>query len=127
MKKAPFVGRMHEMQQLENLIRKKTSSLVVIYGRRRIGKSRLIEEFGQKYRFIRFSGLPPTKNITQQDQKNEFLRQLKKIMGYSSINTTDWGDLFSLLVKETNKGRVIILFDEISWMAYKDRKCSRGM
>lgn len=120
MKKTPFVGRLQELNQLRNLTKKKTSSLVVLSGRRRIGKSRLIEEFSKNYRFLKFSGLPPTKNITSQDQKNEFIRQLNKITGYSSIQATDWGDLFSLLAKETNEGKAIILFDEISWLGYQD-------
>jgi hypothetical protein len=32
----------------------------------------------------------------------------------------DWGDLFTLLAKQTSEGRVVILFDEISWMGSKD-------
>jgi uncharacterized protein len=120
MKKTPFVGRFQELKQLENLTRKQSASLVVISGRRRIGKSRLIEEFGQKSRFLRFSGIPPTINITKQDQKNEFIRQLKQITGLSSIHTTDWGDLFSLLAREVSTGKVIILFDEVSWMGHND-------
>ena len=73
MKKTPFVGRCQELEQLKSLTRKKTSSLVVVYGRRRIGKSRLIEEFGKEFRFLRFSGIPPTPKTTAQDQKNEFV------------------------------------------------------
>lgn len=48
MKKSPFIGRLDEMRRLKNLTRKKSASLVVVYGRRRVGKSRLIEEFGEK-------------------------------------------------------------------------------
>jgi hypothetical protein len=72
MKKPPFIGRLEEMKRLGNLTRKRSASLVVVHGRRRIGKSRLIEEFGKKFRFLRFSGLPPVKHGTEQDQRNEF-------------------------------------------------------
>jgi AAA+ ATPase superfamily predicted ATPase len=42
-----FIGRKAEIEQLKTLYKKKTSSLVVVKGRRRIGKSRLIREFAQ--------------------------------------------------------------------------------
>ena len=44
----PFYGRSEELHRLEQLLLKKTASLVVIKGRRRIGKSRLISEFSKK-------------------------------------------------------------------------------
>ncbi len=47
MNESPFYGREDELSRLSRLLKKKTSSLVVIKGRRRIGKSRLIQEFGK--------------------------------------------------------------------------------
>lgn len=40
-----FIGRKKELESLKGLFRKTSSSLVVIRGRRRIGKSRLAEEY----------------------------------------------------------------------------------
>src|SRR3989344_3165827 len=120
MKKSPFIGRAEEMKLLENLTRKKSASLVVVHGRRRIGKSRLIEEFGGKYRFLRFSGLPPGNKITAQDQRNEFAKQLATQTALPSLQVPDWSDLFTLLAQQTKEHRIIILLDEISWMGSKD-------
>jgi hypothetical protein len=36
------------------------------------------------------------------------------------LQAADWFDLFTLLANQTREGRVIILFDEISWMGSKD-------
>ena len=41
---ALFVGREKEREEFRQLLRKKTASLVVCEGRRRIGKSTLIRE-----------------------------------------------------------------------------------
>lgn len=41
-----FIGRTEELEHLKQLLTKKSAGLVVIRGRRRIGKSRLINEFG---------------------------------------------------------------------------------
>ena len=57
---APFIGRRLELDELRQQAKKRTSSLIVVKGRRRIGKSRLIEEFGKSAKFYSFSGLPPT-------------------------------------------------------------------
>ncbi|MDR3623566.1 MAG: AAA family ATPase [Chlamydiales bacterium] len=68
-----FVGRKKELQMLNELFKKKSASLVVIRGRRRIGKSRLAQEFAKKTLHYVFSGLPPTSGITSADQKEEYL------------------------------------------------------
>src|SRR6202035_4868411 len=63
----PFYGRKHELQRLEELAGKKTASLVIIKGRRRIGKSRLATELARRlpgYGALSFQGLPPTAHLT---------------------------------------------------------------
>ena len=120
MKKPYFIGRIKELTALNDLTQKKSASLVVIRGRRRIGKSRLVEEFAKKYRFIRFSGLPEGDKLTTQDQKNEFVKQLAQATELVEINATDWTELFNALASQVKTGKVIILFDEISWMASGD-------
>ena len=47
-----FVGREKELEKLNVFLKKKSASLIVIRGRRRIGKSRLIEEFAKKTTFF---------------------------------------------------------------------------
>lgn len=116
----PFIGRKDELKDLDLLLKKKTASLVVIKGRRRIGKSRLIQEFGTKHKFYQFTGLAPTKDSTIQSQLNEFARQLSIQTGLPEIVADDWSKLFILLAEKTRTGKVIILFDEISWMGSKD-------
>lgn len=116
-----FVGRERELRDLKLLLERKTASLVVIKGRRRIGKSRLIEEFSKEKVFLRFEGIAPTKYTTAQDQRKEFARQINeqlKIPGLEQIK--DWGDLFTVLAESVKNEQVIILFDEITWMGSKD-------
>lgn len=120
MVKIPFVGRRHELSLLHDLLKKKTSSLVVIKGRRRIGKSHLVKEFSRNKQYYVFSGLPPTKYTTAQSQRNEFANQLASQTGLPEIIADDWNKLFLLLAEKVKSERVIILFDEISWMGSKD-------
>ena len=115
-----FVGRKTELKSLNLLLTKKSASLVVVKGRRRIGKSRLIEEFAKEKRFIRFSGLPPTEDVSAQFQRDVFAKQFGQQLGLPGLQATDWADLFTLLAKQTKSGRVIVLLDEISWMGSHD-------
>src|SRR3990167_11313354 len=116
----PFIGRASELTSLVDLTKKRTSSLVVIKGRRRIGKSTLVEHFARNTRFLHLAGLPPTEKTTAQSQRDEFSKQLALNLNTPRIIGDDWNNLFLSLARETNMGPVIILLDEISWMGSKD-------
>ena len=68
--KDPFFGREHELQILKNLLSKRTASLVVIKGRRRVGKSELILQFKQERPAVYFVG----KQAPAPLQVRDFLR-----------------------------------------------------
>lgn len=119
-KTAPFVGRKEPLNELSLLSKKKTSSLIVIQGRRRIGKSRLVREFGRNKNLYVFSGLPPTPKTTAQSQREVFASQLSEHFALPGLKAENWGELFSVLAKFTRKGKVILFFDEISWMGHLD-------
>ncbi len=116
----PFVGRESELQRLDDLAKAGRACLVVIKGRRRIGKSRLAEEFGRHKTFLSFSGLAPVKGVTAQDQRDAFARQLATLFQLPAFTFSDWSDGFAYLSKYLSKKATIILFDEISWMGSKD-------
>lgn len=115
-----FIGRQKELEALNGLLHKKSASLVVIRGRRRVGKSRLAEEFAKSFpkAFI-LSGMPPVNRINAATQRAEFLRQLQeyKLPIYTS---DDWGNLFHDLAQRTAHGPALIVLDEITWMGSKD-------
>src|SRR3989338_7206382 len=114
-----FIGREKELKLLKRLAQQRSASFLVVRGRRRIGKSRLIEEFSKPYKLFSFSGIAPTPQTTAQDQRDEFAMQLVN-QGFPKIRMEDWNELFWLLADKSKKGRVVILFDEISWMGSED-------
>ena len=115
-----FIGRDTELHELKKIQERQSANLVVIQGRRRIGKSRLIEEFAKHQKFYSFIGIAPTKDTTKEMQLEEFARQLSEQFSLPKFTMDDWGDLFTMLYKQVTTGRVIILFDEISWMGSLD-------
>ncbi len=116
----PFYGRKEELDRLAGLLKKKTSSLVVIKGRRRIGKSRLILEFGKGLKTVIFTGLPPTENTTAQTQREYFVQQMERLLGIRGLRADEWGDIFWHLSQATQSEQVLVVLDEINWMGSFD-------
>ncbi len=118
-----FIGRKAELERLKALYKKKASSLVVVKGRRRIGKSRLIGEFAKisgSQTFWSFAGLAPEDGISAQQQRDNFARQLALMLKIPPMSFLDWSDAFEHLSLHIKPGDIILL-DEISWMGSKDQ------
>jgi hypothetical protein len=118
--KDAFLGRQRELKLLQGLLTKRSASLVVLKGRRRIGKSRLAEEFAKPLKSYTFVGLPPERRTTAQMQRAEFVGQMQRILGVPGISTDDWSDIFWHLANHVAEGRALVVFDEINWMGSKD-------
>lgn len=117
-----FLGRMREKELLSSCLNRTAgSSLSVVYGRRRIGKTRLVEESFKEATLLKFEGLEGQPTAEQQSQ---FLRRLAEVAGareYELVRTSKWTDILILLsryVAAHEKGKpVVVLLDEFQWMA----------
>ena len=95
-----FVGRAAELAELCRLLDSRQANLVIVEGCRRIGKSRLVEEFGRGEGFLQFVGLAPTPETTAQIQRDEFSRLLSSQTDLPKLTSDDWGSLFQLLARK---------------------------
>lgn len=103
---SPFIGREPEIATLKDLLNKKSASLIVVRGRRRIGKSRLLAKFGKEMKSFFFSGIPLVEKTNARLQREEFAGQMER-MGLPGAKFDDWSNLFWFLSKHTEKGRVL--------------------
>ena len=117
-----YIGRMEERAEFRRLLGKRTASLVTCQGRRRIGKSRFIHECAQEAdHFFSFMGLPPREDMTRQVQLDAFADQLAKQTKVPKVALDGWPTAFQLLASQLQaNGTVVLLLDEISWMAAGD-------
>ncbi len=117
-----YIGRSEERQEFRRLLQKKIASLVTVQGRRRIGKSRFIAECAEEAdHFLSFMGLPPREDITKQAQLDAFAGQLAKQTKAPKLSLDGWPSAFQLLASQLPvSGTVVMLLDEISWMAVGD-------
>ncbi len=126
-----FIGRKNELALLETLHQKKIANFIVVKGRRRIGKSTLIEKFAENKIFYSFSGLPPVAKNEDSSASNRSTRQLDAFFNQLKIyfpeisleieNQKTWWALLNFLgdqvLQHTNSSqKIILLLDEISWM-----------
>ena len=114
-----FIGREEDLNALRALKSKKSASFVVVKGRRRIGKSRLIKEFAKDYTNYSFAGFPPHTGSTADFERKTFALQLEKVFGVP-VRYDSWYELFIFLSQQTKDQDAVILLDEISWMGSKD-------
>lgn len=117
----PFIGRQRQLAKLRQIASNRIASLIILKGRRRIGKTRLAEEFGKEFNSkLVFTGLPPTEGMTAQMQRDHFASQLARQLIIPMPKSKDWNDLFWALAHYVKEGHVLIIFDEISWLGMND-------
>ncbi len=112
-----FINRESELKHLEEEYSKDTSKLIVLYGRRRVGKTALIEEFGKnKKDFIYY--LADQQTETQQIES--FKERVYEYTHDDFLMKTrfeNWDQFFSYLTKilPADK-RFVIGIDEITYI-----------
>jgi hypothetical protein len=109
-----FVNRQNELSFLEKTCRTEDFQFVPVYGRRRIGKTRLIQEFIKDKRAIYF--------LADSVSETEQLRNLGRIVGeyfndsiLSDAGFRDWYQFFSY-IREKQKTRLIFVIDEFPYL-----------
>jgi hypothetical protein len=118
-----FVGRDLELAKLNELTRLTAASLAVIKGRRRVGKSRLANEFAARlagYRSVLLTGMAPDEKITAADEREDFALQLSRALAMPPPRADDWNTLLWALADRTATGKWVIILDEINWLGAKD-------
>lgn len=116
-----FYGRKNELALLKRLRQKNGASLVVLRGRRRIGKSTLIQEYSKQFsQYIEIQGLGPSENNSLQAQLDNFSEFLSLQLNTRKEHFSSWVEAFRKLAESIQNKDCLILLDEISWMGKGD-------
>ena len=91
--KESFFGRQDLIAQLDELWAKRVPSLVTCRGRRRVGKSTLIEEFARRSGavLVKLDGLRPKEGLTDEDERLFFAAKLDSSVSIGDINSLALG------------------------------------
>lgn len=118
-----MVGRHREIKELNRLYESGRSELVAIYGRRRVGKTYLVDETFSGRITFRHAGLSPADQDSTgllQAQLNHFYNSLDLHGMEPCKKPKNWMDAFLLLEKFLQKiddgSRQLIFLDELPWL-----------
>lgn len=110
-----LVGRKKELQELDWAMHSAKSELIILKGRRRIGKTFLIRSFfNDKYTF-HFVG---AHKMSKRVQLSNFRDTLIKYSGKDMPELLNWHDAFSALIQYLEcckEERKVLFFDEMPW------------
>ena len=106
-----FFDREQELQFLQKHFETKTAELIVLYGRRRVGKSELTLNFAKSKPHIYFLAdrRPETQLI--QELKHEMGRYLQD-ESFGKLALNDWAELFLEFTKWNKNNQVVVIIDE---------------
>ena len=117
-----MIGRKEEINKLNELYNSKKAELVAIYGRRRVGKTFLIDETFKNLFTFKHAGLSPfdeESNKLLEKQLNHFYRSLT-FYGHKETNIPkDWYEAFFMLqnfLEKKGKKRILVFLDELPWL-----------
>ncbi len=90
-----IIGRENEMRELENCLKSDRSELAIVFGRRRVGKTFLVDQFFDgKYDFTFVGG----HKVAQKIQLRNFAKTIKEVTHEKTLRKfTDWYDAFDSL------------------------------
>lgn len=114
-----FIGREKELSALEGLYRSDKFEFVVIYGRRRVGKTALINHFIDDKKSIYFMGV-------ESNEKQNLENLSRSIMEYSNDMPEDtyfasYQAALEYVFKISEKERVILTIDEYPYVARESK------
>ena len=111
-----IIGREEELQELNGYLHSGKPEFLVVYGRRRVGKTFLIREFLNGEFFFSHTGLATGGNAVQ---LAEFNKSLRRVRGENHKQAIDWLDAFDCLrahIEQSEAGRKVVFIDELPWM-----------
>jgi AAA+ ATPase superfamily predicted ATPase len=110
-----FVGRNNELEALEALYEKHTMQMVVVYGRRRVGKTTLLAHFTTDKPAIFFTA----QESNDAANLKAFSQALYKHAGLPTTTGSfeSWDAAFSFLADVAKDQQLILVFDEFPYAA----------
>lgn len=120
---AKIVGRKVEIEELRHSFHSNKAEFVVLYGRRRVGKTFLVNEVFRNEFTFHHTGLSPY----DQERKNQMKDQLQNFQfslmrhGMEGVKCPkSWVEAFYMLQKLLERGdngeRQVVFIDELPWM-----------
>ncbi|MBM3236637.1 ATP-binding protein [Candidatus Poribacteria bacterium] len=112
-----FIDRINELSYLESEYSKPHANLIVIYGRRRVGKTTLIQEFVRNKPKLYF--------LADQQLESEQIKRFQEALGHllldpllEQIELPTWDACFQYLLRSwSSERKLVLVLDEFQYLA----------
>lgn len=113
-----FLGREKELEALEKMYAKDGFQMAVVFGRRRIGKTSLLNEFIKKKSALYL----PAEEVNDALNLEKFTKILGVKLGIKHFPRVDrWETLFSLIQEQLGQEHLVLVIDEYPYAATANR------
>ncbi len=112
-----LVGRRREIQRFAEIDRLGEAGICVVYGRRRVGKTFLVENVFEKRNILKFEGL---EGASPETQRKVFCEQMAIQLGnptLAKLEIASWRELFIILNDYIQGRRCTVFLEELQWLA----------
>ena len=108
-----FIGREKELGILNSLYKESGFQYLVMYGRRRIGKTELLKEFSKDKKVIFYSAIEDKNNLDYfSDEVLSYFEETSK------IRFENWNEIFNYIYEHSkDDSRTLIIIDEFPYIA----------
>lgn len=110
-----FIGRSRELDVLDELYDSEDPELFVLYGRRRVGKTELLQQFCEGRRAVYFLAA----QVREKDNLKGFRNALREGLGdpiLDGIEFPDWPSAFGFAAERASDERLVIVLDEFPYL-----------
>lgn len=110
-----FYNRQEEFELLDRLYNSNKFELLIMYGRRRVGKTTLLSQYCKDKNNIFFIG----EEVNEKLLLDKFSKEIASSLGYENIpmKFDGWEEAFTFLVEESINERLMIIIDEFPYIA----------
>lgn len=111
-----FIGREFELDRLKKIFNSDNSSIVILHGRRRVGKTETLEKALYGFNVLKFEGL---EDQSVSKQRQAFLDKLASYAGdinIAKLQYKTWREVFIKLAEHLEEDTVVYL-EELQWLA----------
>jgi AAA+ ATPase superfamily predicted ATPase len=118
-----FIGRTFEISRLKKICTAKEVAIVVVYGKRRVGKTELIEQFFRGDRVLKFEGIQTDFSKRKAAQRYQIAACLHRLASYMEnplidrVGCSSWTEFFELLDPVIREQKVVLYLEEIQWLS----------
>lgn len=113
-----FIGRERELNDLNELYRQDGFQMFVLYGRRRVGKTTLLNEFCKDKAAIFYSA------EQSNDKRNleKFSEQVFRHYGETNLEPfSSWTNALSFIAERQKGGKLVLVLDEFPYLVRKNK------